>query len=94
MMQYDLTNTTVANSNEPLRPPSEAELLAITVALMLAGNCSYGELRTRPLELTKRNCRRVAELIEERTPPLARDFGGPLQLRRRLVDLAGLVIAL
>jgi hypothetical protein len=92
MLQYDLSATTVARSDEALRPPSEGELLAITVALMLLSNCACSELRGRSLTLTQRNCRRVAELIEERTPPLAREFGGPLQLRQRLVDLVGLSV--
>ncbi|MBE7508211.1 MAG: hypothetical protein HS101_18265 [Planctomycetia bacterium] len=92
MMQYDLTDTPIARSGRPLPPPSEAELLAVTVGLMLAEDCARCELGRRELVLTGCNYRRIATLVEERTPPLARDFGDARQLRRRLRALVGLRI--
>lgn len=92
VMQYDLTDTQIARSSRPLSPPSEAELLAVTVGLMLAEDCACCELGRRELVLTGCNFRRVATLVEERTPPLARDFGNSRQLRRRLRALIGLRI--
>lgn len=93
MVLYDLTNTAIATAEALIRPPTQPELLAITVALLSYENRSFTELAETPVALTCRNRRRVAELIEERTPPLAREFGHPLQLRRRLGELIGLVIS-
>lgn len=93
MIQYDLTNTPLTTSDLPIRPPSDAELFAITVALLSFENRSFGDLVGSSVGLTARNRRRVAELIEQRTPSLSRDFGGRLVLRRRLDELTGLVIS-
>lgn len=92
MMLYDLTKTAVATSDQAIRPPNEPELLAITVALLSCDDRSFSELASSTLELSQRNCRRVAELIEERTPSLTRDFGDPVLLRARLRQLIGLQI--
>ncbi len=92
MVLYDLTKTAVATSDQPIRPPSESELLAITVALLSCDDRSFSDLVCSAVELSQRNCRRVAELIEERTPSLAREFGGPVLLRARLKQLVGLQI--
>lgn len=92
MVLFDLTKTALATSDEPIRPPSESELLAITVALLSCDDRSFNDLACTAVELSQRNCRRVAELIEERTPSLAREFGGPVLLRARLKQLVGLQI--
>ncbi|MFN0135698.1 MAG: hypothetical protein ACKVS9_06220 [Phycisphaerae bacterium] len=92
MVVYDLTNTAVATSDRPIRPPSDAELFAITVALLSYESRSFSNLAAGPVVLTERNRRRIAELIEERTPPLAREFGDPVRLRARLKELIGLQI--
>ena len=93
MVIYDLIKTSVATSARPIRPPSDLELFAITVGLLLVEDRGFGELASVSLELTDRKCRRVAEVLEERTPSLAREFGGPLLLRNRLRDLIGLRIS-
>lgn len=63
------------------------------MALLSCEDRSFSDLACSAVELSQRNCRRVAELIEERTPSLAREFGGPLLLRNRLRDLIGLRIS-
>ena len=93
MVIYDLTKTSLATSARPIRPPSDLELFAITVGLLLVEDRGFGELAVASLELTERNRRRIAELLEERAPSLAREFGGPLLLRNRLRDLTGLRVS-
>ncbi|MBK8914519.1 MAG: hypothetical protein IPM64_07925 [Phycisphaerales bacterium] len=92
MVLYDLTKTAAATSLRPIRPPSDFELFAITVGLLMVENRGFSELTTGPVELTNRNRRRVAELLEERAPSLARELGGPALLRARLKQLVGLQI--
>lgn len=92
MVLYDLTNTAVATSARPIRPPSDLELFAITVGLLMVEDRGFSELTSASLELTNRNRRRVAEMLEERAPSLAREFGGPVLLRARLKQLIGLQI--
>lgn len=92
MVVYDLTNTAVATADVLANPPTQPELLAITVALLSHENRSFSELVGTPLAITDRNRRRLAELIEERTPSLAREFGEPVRLRARLKQLVGLRI--
>lgn len=93
MVFYDLTNTAVATGARPIRPPSDLELFAITVGLLMVEDRGFSELASASLELTGRRCRRVAEVLEERAPSLAREFGGPLLLRNRLRDLIGLRVS-
>lgn len=93
MVLYDLTETAIAISAEPIPPPRDHELLAVTIALLHLEDRSYGELVHHSVALTPRNHRRVAELIEERTPFLARDFGDPVRLRARLKELVGMRIS-
>src|SRR5262249_9693999 len=93
VVQYDLSATRIARSNLPMRPPAEADLPAVFSGLMLRSTCVFGELRERPLVLTRKNYRDVAGVIAGAAPPLARDFGKPTQLRQRLRDLVGLAIS-
>ncbi|MCA9244329.1 MAG: hypothetical protein KDA32_10265 [Phycisphaerales bacterium] len=93
MVLYDLSGTAIARSDRPIRPPGDVELFAITAGLLLVENRGFEELANLPLKLTERNRRRVAELLEERAPSLAREFGGPLPLRNRLRDLIGLRVS-
>lgn len=90
MLAYDLTDTLLAQSDLPVRVPRDGELLAITVALLVDEGRTFSDLNRADVMLTARNYRRVAELIEERTPPLAREFGDPTRLRGRLKELVGL----
>lgn len=63
MILYDLSNTALASADEPVRPPTQAELLAITVALLTYENRSFSELCDSPVALSKRNCRRGVNAI-------------------------------
>ncbi len=89
-MQYDLTNTLLAEL-DGLLPPSEAELLAVTVGLLLVEDCELRQLNRRALVLTTENCNRVATIIQQRLPPLARELGSRI-LEARLRLLVGLCI--
>lgn len=93
MVPHDLTRTTLATGERPLRAPNDRELFAVTVGLLMVENRGFSELATAPIELTDGNRRRVAEALEERAPALAREFGTSSALRARLTELSGLVIA-
>lgn len=93
MMQVDLSKTELIRSESSMRPPDEAEVFALTVALLLTNDSAYGELGTVGLELTKEAVRTVAECIEYRTPSLSRDLGFGEELRQRLTELVGLRIS-
>jgi len=92
MMQVDLSRTRLTNAASLTRPPNEAEILALTVALLLPNDAAYSELAGFGLELTHETVRDVAEGIEYRTPAFARDFGAGEELRERLSELVGLRI--
>lgn len=93
MITYDVTNTAIATSDKPIRLPSDGELFTITVALLMYSDRRFRDLDATSLELTQRSCCRVAQLIEERTPSLAREFGTPVGLRSRLRELIGLRVS-
>ena len=92
MIQFDLTSTQLAKSREAIPIPSEGELTAVSLALMLAADCSWSELENGSLALTEQNQEAVAELIEKRLTPLTRDIGRGKALRHRLGQLAGLAV--
>lgn len=89
MMQFDLTGTQLADMDS-IRPPNEAEMFALTVALLLTNDAAYSELTS--VELTPEAVREVAECIEYRTPAFTRDLGFGEELRQRLTELVGLRI--
>lgn len=93
MLEYDLTETKLAQRLWPPRVPSEGEELAILVALMLVEGCTFSELGSRPITLTADNLEGVARLIEERLTPFAPDTGSGPVLRERLGELVGLQIS-
>jgi len=92
MLQYDLSNTPLAHSTEPIATPSEGELLAIMLGLMLVCDCSFSELGGRTLVLSRELCEPVATTIEKRHLPLTRDIGSGEALRQRLAGLVGLSV--
>jgi hypothetical protein len=93
MLQYDLSETKLARSDDgPGRVPTEGELLAVMVGLMVVEDCAYWELSEQALLLTEENREAVAECIERHLGPLARDIGNGVQLRARLQQLAGIRI--
>lgn len=92
MLQYDLSRTRLASAEEPRPVPTEGELLALTVSLLLLDGCACADLAWRSLELTFINRDRVAVFIERRLQPLLRDFVNPFDIRGRLDELVGLRI--
>ena len=92
MMQFDLTGTRLTQLDS-IRPPNEAEMFALTVALLLTNDAAYSELIEFSLELTPEAVREVAECIEYRTPAFTRDLGFGEELRQRLTELVGLRIS-
>lgn len=93
MLQYDLTETNLFHSDDRIQVPNEAELFAITVALLLVYKAAYTDLQNGEVSLNRSNLGDVAECIERRVPEFARDFGMPAAIRRRLEQLLGLRIA-
>lgn len=91
MLAYDLTTTNVASGDAEHGPPTEGELLAILVALLLVEDCALGELPGTRMTLSEKNFDRVSTVIRGRLAPLARDFCGD-DFDRRLRDLAGLMV--
>jgi len=92
MMQYDLTETRLFTAETPIRPPNEAEMFALTVALLLVNDAAYSDLGRTDFQLTQESVIAVAECIEYRTPAFTRDLGSRDALRGRLSDLVGLRI--
>ena len=94
MLEYDLTSTRLFESESRNELPGDAEMFAITAALLLVHDAAYADLACRDLQLFEEDINAVAECIEYRLVPLARDFGDAERLRRRLRDFVGLRISL
>ena len=93
MLQYDLTETKLFHSDDRVQVPNEAELFAVTVALLLVYEAAYTDLQNGEISLNCSNLGDVAECIEHRVPEFARDFGTLATMRQRLEQLLGLRIA-
>jgi hypothetical protein len=93
MLQYDLTLTQVFDAPTRSSIPSEAEMFAMTIALLLVRDMAYNDLEQFDLELRKEDLNAVAECIEYRLFPLGHDFGDPERLRNRLRELVGMRIS-
>ena len=70
--------------------PTEGELLALTVGLLMLEDIAYEALRHRELVLYEENLGGLAEIFEYRLPELAREFGDSGRLRQRLAELTGI----
>jgi len=90
MLQYDLTQTALFESLSREELPTEAEMFVLTVALLLTHEASYFELAQTELRLADDDVTALAECIEYRLSPLARDFGDADRLRERLRRFVGL----
>lgn len=90
MLQWDLSETPLARKEPPSRVPTEGELLALMVGLLMLEDLTYEALRHRELVLDEENLGRLAEVFEYRLPELAREFGSGERLRRRLAELSGI----
>lgn len=92
VLQWDLSDSVLARTDQPIRAPTEEELYVVLVALLLNENIAYSDLATRGLALTEYNRDAIAQTIEWRLGGLARDIGHGAQLRRRLSELEGLSV--
>lgn len=92
MFQYDLTLTPLAASPARVRVPSEPELMAILVAMMIRHDRAPSELSALQLVFGASDEEQVARIIEERLAPFARDLGSGEHLRERLRWLVGMRI--
>ena len=92
MLQYDLTGTQFFDAETRAGIPTDAEIFAITAALLLSQDVAYGELARRELQLAAGDVENVAQCIEYRLPVFTRDIGCGSELRDRLADFAGLRI--
>jgi hypothetical protein len=93
MLQYDLSGTRFFESETRLDLPTDAEVFAITAALLLMQDVAYGELASQELELTADAVENLAQCIEYRLAVFTRDVGGGHRLRQRLEAFVGLRIA-
>jgi hypothetical protein len=92
MLQYDLTETTFFDCVSRDGLPTDADLFVLTVALLLVRDAAYSHLAQSELRVLDEDVSALAECIEYRLSPLARDFGDPERLRNRLRNLVGLRI--
>lgn len=93
MLQYDLTGTQFFHAEARSAVPTDAEIFAITAALLLTQDVAYGELARKELELAVGDVENVAQCIEYRLPVFTRDVGCGHRLRQRLEAFVGLRIA-
>jgi hypothetical protein len=93
MLHYDLSETNLAQSDQFPRVPTEGELLAVMVGLMLLEERAFDALGETPLTLTTENQERVAQLIEQHAWPFTQDIGAGQRLRSRLGEFVGLRIS-
>lgn len=92
MLQWDLSETPLAQRETPGKAPTEGELLALLVGLLMLEDIPYEALRHRELSLHTENLRQLAEIFEYRLPELAREFGEYERLRQRLSELTGIKV--
>jgi hypothetical protein len=90
MLQWDLSDTPLAQRETPGKVPTEGELLVLMVGLLMLEDVSYELLRRRELVFQKEDLGRLAEILEYRVPELAREFGDSECLRKRLAELTGI----
>lgn len=90
MLHWDLSDTPLAQKEAPGKVPTEGELLALMVGLLMLEDVAYDTLRHRELVLNDEDFGRLVEIFEYRLPELAREFGNDECLRERLTELTGI----
>lgn len=93
MLQYDLTSTPLLNSSAVNSFPNEAEMFAVTAALLLLNDAPYSDLVDQELQITAEEIEALAQCIEYKLSPFAFDFGDPETLRARLREFVGLRVS-
>ena len=86
MLLYDLTDTPFFRADSCENLPTEAEMFAITAALLLVHDVGYTSLAHREIVFDEADLAGVAECIEYRLPAFVQDVGHGSELRRRLRD--------
>ena len=86
-LQWDLSQTPLARGNGHSRAPTEGELLALMVGLLMLEDTTYEALTHCELVLHEENLGHLVEIFEYRLPELAREFGDGERLRCRLAEL-------
>ncbi len=92
MLQYDLTGTRLFRAATGTDLPGDGEMFAVTAALLLHHDASYGSLSRCTLVFDESDLAGVAECVEYRLPALVSDIGEGTQLRERLRDFVGMTI--
>ena len=90
MLQWDLSDTPLAQDETPGKVPTEGELLAVMVGLLMLEGITYETLRHRELVIDEENLGHLVEVFEYRLPELACEFGDSEHLRQRLAELVGI----
>jgi len=88
-LEWDLSQTPLAQSTGASKAPTEGELLALMVGLLMLEDTSYEALTRCEIVLHEDNLRHLVEIFEYRLPELAREFGDSERLRERLAELTG-----
>lgn len=94
MLQYDLTNTPFFHALSSSQLPSDAEMFAITVGLLMVRDAAYSDLLECDLIVSPVDVESIALCLETQLHPLVRDFDGRQSLRHELQNFIGLRIAL
>src|SRR5262245_615023 len=91
-MTFDMTNTAFAETCERAELPTEGELLALMVALVLTSWCSSPESRDRMLVLSEENLEPVARLFEWPLAGLVGEIGSARDYQAKLRKFIGLKV--
>jgi hypothetical protein len=94
MLQWDLSDTPLAREDVLANVPTQGELLALLVGLLMLEGITYDTISHHELALTEDNRARLLEVFEYRLPELAREFGDSDSIRQRVVELTGTRVSL
>ena len=92
MLQWDISDTPLAQKDSPGKVPTEGELLALTVGLLMLEDIPYEALTRREFVLQGQDLVRLVETFEYRLPELEREFATSALLRQRLSEFVGIRI--
>jgi hypothetical protein len=92
MMVYDLTNTRLAQGDEPAHVPNQGELLAIVVGLLIVRQKTLSELAGtgEQLVLDAAASDQLAGILSRALKPLNRELAVHGSVRERLDELVGM----
>mgnify|MGYP001577515788 CR=1 FL=1 len=94
MLQWDLSDTPLAQRDSALKAPTEGELYVLLVGLLLARGLPFDSLRSCEIVFQPDEREKLAQVMEYRIPVLAHGvFGNGNELRQRLMELLGIRVA-